>query len=80
MENTRVGKASQLVLPENGKYTITDWAEILGCSVPTVRINLKKYDIKTIRCGGTIVIVAEWWWAALLIAGGGDDGEDEEKP
>jgi hypothetical protein len=77
VENMLQGKASQLVLPEFGKFTIADWATILGCSDKTVRNNVKKYSIRTIKCGGTVVIMAEWWWEALLLAGGGDDNEEE---
>lgn len=77
MENVISGnKASQLVLPENGKFTIADWASIIGCSDQTVRNNVKKYSIRTLKCGATMIVVAEWWWEALLLAGGGDDDEE----
>lgn len=66
MENTRVSDPRQRNLPETGKYSMKDWADILDTTEETVREYLKKFKIRSLQIGSLRFIDAAWWWDDLM--------------
>jgi hypothetical protein len=60
-------------LPENGKFLVADWAEVLGMTEETVKEYVKGFGIRTLRAGNLMVVDAAWWWQD--IARGVDNGD-----